>query len=91
MSPLQIRAYYRRRSTVLLTLFMDEYMTSLFLLFLSSFSDAAVQVWILYVLSISSALVVLRIAKMHLVELPQVMALRSHPEVRPCVLACAKL
>lgn len=86
MSSSQIRAYYRRHSAVLLTLFTVAYATSLFLLLQSSFNDAAVQVWILYVLSITSALVVLRIAKMHLIELPQVLALRSHPEVRPSVL-----
>lgn len=85
MSSSQIRAYYRRHSVILFTLFSVSYVTSLALLLHSSFSDAAVRMWILYVLSITSALVVLRITKMHLVELPQVLALRSHPEVRRCM------
>ncbi|EGZ17869.1 hypothetical protein PHYSODRAFT_503410 [Phytophthora sojae] len=41
---------------------------------------AVMRTWAFYLLSIGSGLVVLRYAKLHLVELPQVLALRAHPE-----------
>ncbi|KAG6602904.1 Calcium/calmodulin-dependent protein kinase type 1 [Phytophthora cinnamomi] len=41
---------------------------------------AVMRTWAFYLLAIGSGLVVLRYAKLHLVELPQVLALRTHPE-----------
>lgn len=82
MSPKHIRAYYHTRSAFPLVLFSGAYVACLVLLLTSPPDDSAIRTWILYALSVASALVVLRFVKMHLIELPQVLALRSHPEVR---------
>ncbi|EEY67021.1 uncharacterized protein PITG_17513 [Phytophthora infestans T30-4] len=42
--------------------------------------EGGMRTWAFYLLSIGSGLVVLRYAKLHLVELPQVLALRGHLE-----------
>lgn len=83
MSTAQIRTFYRTRGLLPLALFTGAYIASLTLLVRSKAADGPARPWILFALSAASALVVLRYAKMHLVELPQVLALRSHPEVRP--------
>jgi hypothetical protein len=57
------------------------YAACLVLLVQTKREKAVMRTWAFYVLSIGSGLVVLRYAKLHLVELPQVLALREHPEV----------
>ncbi|TYZ64747.1 hypothetical protein PybrP1_004290 [[Pythium] brassicae (nom. inval.)] len=80
MSSAQIRSFYRTRGVLPLVLFTGAYVASLWLLARSTAADGAARPWILFALSATSALVVLRYAKMHLIELPQVLALRCHPE-----------
>jgi hypothetical protein len=81
MTSSQIRSYYRTRTAFLFALFVGAYVSFLALLVRTPESRVA-RTWVLYALSVASALVVLRFAKLHLIELPQVLALRIHPEVR---------
>ncbi|GLD99199.1 hypothetical protein PINS_up007917 [Pythium insidiosum] len=81
MASSDIQRYYRTRGILQVSLFSAAYITCLALLLRSS--DAEVLwIWILYLLTIGSGLVVFRFLKMHFVELPQVLILRDHPEVR---------
>ncbi|KAF1331222.1 hypothetical protein FI667_g4551, partial [Globisporangium splendens] len=79
MTSSQIRSYYRTRAAFLFVLFVGAYVSFLALLVRTPESKVA-RTWVLYALSVASALVVLRFAKLHLIELPQVLALRIHPE-----------
>ncbi|DAZ96083.1 TPA: hypothetical protein N0F65_005861 [Lagenidium giganteum] len=74
-----IQSYYRRRGIFLLSLFISAYLASTVLLFMSE-KDANTRICVLYLLTVASGLVVMRFAKMHLIELPQVLALRERPE-----------
>ncbi|GLE08442.1 hypothetical protein PINS_up019625 [Pythium insidiosum] len=79
MASSDIQRYYRTRGILQVSLFSAAYITCLALLLRSS--DAEVLwIWILYLLTIGSGLVVFRFLKMHFVELPQVLILRDHPE-----------
>ncbi|RLN98168.1 hypothetical protein BBJ28_00018028 [Nothophytophthora sp. Chile5] len=75
-----IKRYYRARTWPLLLLFALAYVACLVLLVQTEREKAMMRTWVFYLLSIGSGLVVLRYAKLHLVELPQVLALRDHPE-----------
>ncbi|RLN55720.1 hypothetical protein BBJ28_00012414 [Nothophytophthora sp. Chile5] len=75
-----IKRYYRARTWPLLLLFALAYAACLALLVQTKREKAMMRTWVFYLLSIGSGLVVLRYAKLHLVELPQVLALRDHPE-----------
>ncbi|KAJ0412562.1 hypothetical protein ATCC90586_006929 [Pythium insidiosum] len=79
MSSSDIRRYYRTRGILQVSLFSAAYITGLSLLLRSS-DDDVLWLWILYLLTIGSGLVVFRFLKMHFVELPQVLILRDHPE-----------
>lgn len=88
MSAAQIRSFYRTHGALPFIVFTGAYVASLGLLARSTKADGPSRSWILFAISVASALVVLRYAKMHLVELPQVLALRNHPEVRALAVCC---
>lgn len=80
MTSSEIQQYYVTRGVVLWLLFMVAYVASLLLLVHAN--DASIlRTWVLYLLAVGSGLVVVRFAKLHLIELPQVLALRQHPDV----------
>ncbi|RLN51506.1 hypothetical protein BBJ29_002254 [Phytophthora kernoviae] len=76
----EIKHHYRKRTWPLLLLFTLTYAACLAFLVRTKHEKSMVRTWLFYLLSIGSGLVVLRYAKLHLVELPQVLALRDHPE-----------
>ncbi|KAG2771453.1 hypothetical protein PC129_g2735 [Phytophthora cactorum] len=76
----KIKVHYRKRTWPLLLLFVVTYAACLAFLVQTKREKAVMRTWAFYLLSIGSGLVVLRYAKLHLVELPQVLALRDHPE-----------
>lgn len=78
LSANKIKLHYRRRTWPLLLLFVVAYAACLVLLVQTKREKAVMRTWAFYLLSIGSGLVVLRYAKLHLVELPQVLALRAH-------------
>ncbi|KAH7484846.1 hypothetical protein PRIC1_004164 [Phytophthora ramorum] len=75
----KIKRHYRKRTWPLLVLFVLTYAACLAFLVQTKREKAVMRTWAFYLLSIGSGLVVLRYAKLHLVELPQVLALRDHP------------
>ncbi|KAF4030507.1 hypothetical protein GN244_ATG17719 [Phytophthora infestans] len=80
LSPSNIKGNYRKRTCPLLVLFVVTYAACLAFLVHNKHEKAVMRTWAFYLLSIGSGLVVLRYAKLHLVELPQVLALRGHLE-----------
>ncbi|KAG7386189.1 hypothetical protein PHYPSEUDO_000510 [Phytophthora pseudosyringae] len=80
LSTNKIKRHYRKRTWPLLLLFMMAYAACLAFLLQTKREKAVMRTWAFYLLSIGSGLVVLRYAKLHLVELPQVLALRDHPD-----------
>ncbi|KAE9006762.1 hypothetical protein PR003_g16607 [Phytophthora rubi] len=80
LSANKIKLHYRKRTWPLLVLFVAAYAACLVLLVQTKREKAVMRTWAFYLLSIGSGLVVLRYAKLHLVELPQVLALRAHAE-----------
>lgn len=80
MPAISIWQHYRMRDALVVTIFATGYVASLVLLLLNR-SEKEAWTWLFYLLSVASGLVVLRITKVHLIELPQVLALREHPEV----------
>lgn len=80
MPAISIWQHYRMRDALVVTIFATGYVASMSLLLLNRREKEA-WAWLLYLLSVASGLVVLRITKVHLIELPQVLALREHPEV----------
>lgn len=86
----EIHRYYVSRGVVVFVLFLAAYTASLVMLLRCS-KTALLRVWVLYLLSVGSGLVVVRFAKLHLVELPQVLALRQHPDVSSCLIIIAEV
>ncbi|KAG1709021.1 hypothetical protein DVH05_022652 [Phytophthora capsici] len=80
LSANKIKRHYRKRTWPLLVLFSLAYAACLLFLVRTKREKAVMRTWAFYLLSIGSGLVVLRYAKLHLVELPQVLALRDRPE-----------
>ncbi|KUF90531.1 Calcium/calmodulin-dependent protein kinase type 1 [Phytophthora nicotianae] len=80
LSPSKIKSHYRKRTWPLLVLFVATYVACLAFLVQTKREKAVMRTWAFYLLSIGCGLVVLRYAKLHLIELPQVLALRDHPE-----------
>ncbi|KDO24543.1 hypothetical protein SPRG_10358 [Saprolegnia parasitica CBS 223.65] len=75
----QMRQYYLLRGVVLSLLFATAYGTFAILLAICD-EDAYTQVLLLYVLAVASVCVLYRLAKLHLIELPQVLVLYQRPE-----------
>ncbi|OWZ21930.1 hypothetical protein PHMEG_0003454 [Phytophthora megakarya] len=80
LSAHEIKLFYRKRTWPLLVLFAFAYVACLTFLVLTKREKAVMHTWAFYMLSVGSGLVVLRYAKLHLIELPQVLVLRDHPE-----------
>lgn len=76
----EIRRYYVSRGALVFVLFVAAYVVWLVLLF-RCHRDSVLRMVVLFLLSVGSGLIVVRFAKLHLVELPQVLALRQHPDV----------
>jgi hypothetical protein len=81
MASSEIQRHYRTRGAVMVSLFSIAFVASLVLLARAR-DDETVWTWITYLLAIGSGIVIFRFIKMHFIELPQVLLLRDHPEVR---------
>ncbi|OQR92713.1 hypothetical protein ACHHYP_03335 [Achlya hypogyna] len=75
----QMRQYYNLRWFVLSALFFAAFVMFSLLLALCD-EDAYTQILLLYVLAVASVCVLYRLAKLHFVELPQVIVLYQRPE-----------
>lgn len=80
LTSVEIRRYYISRGVLVFALFVAAYVACLVLLARCR-QDSVLRMLVLFLLSVGSGLVVVRFAKLHLVELPQVLALRQHPDV----------
>ncbi|TMW62511.1 hypothetical protein Poli38472_005129 [Pythium oligandrum] len=75
----EIRRHYRRRGITMSALFTVAY--GILLTLLARAGEAKpILIWVLFLLTIGSGMVVFRFIKMHYIELPQVLILRDHPD-----------